>query len=64
MDEQTKYNKDWVRLDIMINQKTGEYHILKGDRVPGHGDMPYIGMEALKRRLASQSTRLEELIWI
>ena len=59
MSEQEKYGKDWVRLDMMVNQKTGEYHILKGDRVPGCGDMPYIGMEVLKRHLASQSSERE-----
>ena len=41
------YPNDWVRLSLMVGP-SGEMHAIGGDRVPGDGDTPYVGLERLK----------------
>jgi hypothetical protein len=42
-------DKGWVNVHIMINKFTKEIHAIAGDREPGEGDRPYIGLELLKK---------------
>lgn len=51
MDEE--YSKDWVRLDMMLNKKTGEIHYVGGDRELGdeRADREFIGKQILLNNL-------------
>ena len=46
--EMEKYPEGFVSLNLMINPKTKEIHIVGGDREEGEGDQPYVGMKVLK----------------
>jgi len=48
------YPKGWIRLNLMINEETGEMYATGGDREPGDGDMPYIGLEILKQKIKNR----------
>jgi len=57
--EMEQYPEGWVRLELMINSKTKEIHIISGDR-EGHdpesdcdSDAPYIGMKVLKSMICT-----------
>jgi hypothetical protein len=38
---------NWAKVVMMVSPK-GEMHAVGGDREPGHGDMPYVGLERIK----------------
>ena len=42
------YPSDWVKINLMVSP-TGEFHAIGGDRIPGVGDQPYIGLERLNK---------------
>lgn len=48
-----KYPENWVSLNLMVNKDNGEFHVVSGDKLPGEGDTPYIGLEVLNKRLFS-----------
>lgn len=41
------YPDNWINVNLMINPETKEIHAIGGDREPGKGDTPYIGLELL-----------------
>jgi hypothetical protein len=41
------YIPGWVRLELMVSPE-GEMHAIGGERGPGEGDTPYIGLERIK----------------
>lgn len=43
------YPPNWKRVDLMVSPG-GEFHAIGGDREPGEGDQPWLGMERLKAR--------------
>lgn len=45
------YPEDWVKLVLSVSPE-GYYHAVGGDREPGQGDRPYIGLERLKKAKA------------
>lgn len=45
------YPTGWVKLVLRISPE-GYYHAVGGDREPGEGDRPYIGLERLKKAKA------------
>jgi hypothetical protein len=44
------YPSDWARVVLMVSPK-GEMHAIGGDREPGEGDTPYIGLERINARI-------------
>ena len=42
------YPDNWINVNLMINPETKEIHAISGDREPGEGDTPYIGLELIK----------------
>jgi hypothetical protein len=51
------YPENWVKLNLMVNTDTGEFHIVGGDREPcRHGyppccDTGYLGLEPFMERI-------------
>ena len=54
------YPENWVELRLMVDQLTGEFHAIGGDRAPGAGDQPYMGMEVLTKFFKRQMILKEE----
>jgi hypothetical protein len=63
MSKDEQYPKGWVNVNLMINPKTNEIHAVGGDREPGKGDTPYIGLEIIKK-LIKKAKPYEKGNWI
>ena len=48
----------WARVTLMV-YATGEMHAIGGDREPGEGDRPYIGLERIKRSVGDDEASLD-----
>ena len=46
------YPKGWARVVLMVSPGGNEFHAIGGDREPGEGDMPYIGLERIRKASA------------
>jgi hypothetical protein len=42
-----EYPEDWARVVLMVSPD-GEMNAIGGDREPGEGDAPYVGLERIK----------------
>ncbi len=49
------YPDNWINVNLMINPETKEIHAIGGDREPGKGDTPYIGLELIKERIKNDN---------
>lgn len=43
------YPEGWVRVTLMVAPNGKEMHAIGGDREPGKGDTPYIGLERIRK---------------
>jgi hypothetical protein len=43
------YPEDWARVVLMVSPDGMTLHAIGGDRGPGDGDMPYVGLERLRK---------------
>ncbi len=58
------YPDDWARVELIVSPN-GLAHAISGDRTPGEGDQPYIGLERIKQlidRWREEVVRLEDKI--
>jgi hypothetical protein len=44
--------RGWARVVLMVSPDGKELHAIGGDREHGDGDMPYIGLERIKKASA------------
>lgn len=52
--EEERYPSDWKKVILMVSPE-GEMHAIGGDRDPGQGDQPYVGLERIKSTHISKS---------
>lgn len=54
--ETETYPENWAKVTLMVSPDAKEIHAIGGDRVPGDGDMPYLGFERILNRINDAET--------